>query len=78
VGITGHISVIGVLVRRGIHPVPDTEKKAEDDDYGADDEKAAGRTVPGFAFLIGVVFLIPVTLRRSSGDVVERKGVFLD
>jgi hypothetical protein len=78
VGVTGDISIVGILVDRGIHPVSDTEKETEDDDYGADDEKTAGRTVPGFAFLIGVVFLIPVTLRRSSGDVVERKGVFLD
>ena len=47
-------------------------------DYAADDEKATGRAVPGFAFFIDVVFLSPVTSRGASGDVVEWKGVFLD
>jgi hypothetical protein len=61
-----------------MHPVPDTEKEAEDGDYAADDEKTAGWTVPGFAWFIYLVFLIRAICRRSSGDAVEWKRVFLD
>jgi hypothetical protein len=65
-------------VGRSIHPIPNSEKDGEDGDYSADDKKTAGWTVPGFAFLIGIVFFIGATRRRSSGNVVEWKRVFLE
>src|SRR5260221_6520260 len=68
VRVTGHISVVGILVGRSIHPIPNPEKHAEDGNYGADDNKTAGGTVPGFFLLIGIAFLIRATRRRSSGD----------
>src|SRR6516162_4534015 len=78
VSVTGYIGVIGILVGRGIHPIPNPEKQAEDGNYGADDEKAAGWSVPGFTFSIGVAFLIRAARRRSSCDMVERERVFFD
>src|SRR5258707_14420425 len=78
VRVTGHISVVGILVGRSIHPIPNPEKHAEDGNYGADDNKTAGWTVAGFALLIGIAFLIRATRRRSSGDTVWWGRVFFD
>ena len=69
-GVTSDISIVGILVGRSIHPVPDTEKNGQNGNDGADDEKTARRTVSWFAFLIGVNFLRGAPRRRSSCDVV--------
>src|SRR4029077_10178535 len=72
VRVTGDISIVGILVGRGIHPVPDTEKKAEDPNHGANDQYAAPRSVCWF------VRAIRVTGGRSSGDVIPWNRVFFE
>src|SRR6202007_2993654 len=72
VGVTGDISIVGILMGRSVHPVPDTEKKAEDPNDGANDQYTAS---PSICWL---VFAIRVSRRRSSCDLVPRNRVFLD